>query len=280
MSQISWSLLVLGSPGGIVPGFEFSKTAVHCCTIYDKTREVKTHNKKWFYEVWKAHGWDEVSPVIRVEFRYDRTCLREMGIEEPFDMLDKLSRMWGYSTQLWLRHTEPSIDETQSRWPLSDVWQVVQESAVYGNPTPLLRDKKIELDADRAMAGFVGYATSWAVRSGLPLSVVQEDGGGFMEWSFEPMQGYLDKRKDATFVDVMREKAFRIRFETQRGGKHGCSRGVKTKSTLLLTSVEQTTASNRIQCNSPRGPADWLPRWRPAPRGCSLTPAQWQSTDF
>src|SRR5271165_2973667 len=105
----------------------------------------------------------------------------------------------GYSTQLWLRHTEPSIDETQSRWPLSDVWQVVQESAVYGNPTPLLRAKKIELDADRAMAGFVGYATSWAVRSGLPLSVVQEDGGGFMEWSFEPMQAYLEQRKDATF---------------------------------------------------------------------------------
>ncbi len=39
-----------------------------------------------------------------------------------------------------------------------------------------------------------------------------------MEWSFEPMQDYLVKRKEATFVEVMREKALRIGLKLNEEG--------------------------------------------------------------
>lgn len=60
------------------------------------------------------------------------------------------------------------------------------------------------------MIGFVGYATSWATRAKLPIHLAQEDGGGFLEWAYEPMQDYLTGRKEATFANVMRDKAVKL----------------------------------------------------------------------
>ena len=89
-----------------------------------------------------------------------------------------------------------------------------------------MREKKVELDAERAKARFVGYATSWAVREvfryqqgamtiqgdplGLPLDVVEDDGAGFLAWAYDPIQAYLDERKEATFVEIIHEKARRL----------------------------------------------------------------------
>lgn len=196
--------------GRKVRAFTFSKTAPHSCAIYDKSHEVKVHHKEWFYEIWKANGWDEVCPVTRVEFRYERSCLKEMGIEEPYAMLDLLGGMWGYSSQIWLRHVTPDGGRNQSRWPVSDVWQVVQGATFNTDPTPLVREKKYSLDAERAMQGFVGYATGWATRARLSLAAVQEDGGGFLGWAYDPMRDYLVEQKARTFTDIMREKADRL----------------------------------------------------------------------
>jgi hypothetical protein len=191
--------------------FDFSKTAPHSCCIYDKTREVKISGKEWLYAIWQQHGWDGHSKVIRVEFRYDRECLREMGIEDPYDMLGEFDRMWAYSTQQWLRHTLPDKDTNQSRWPTSAVWDLIQHVPMHDmNAEPIVRQKKIEGDARRAMAGFVGYGVSWAVRSGLPLRVVDTTGGGFLEWAYNAMQPYLEDKKEATFTDLMRERAQRL----------------------------------------------------------------------
>ena len=72
------------------------------CFIYDKTLEVRVHHKEWFHTIWKEHGWDGESQVMRVEFRYDREWLRDMGIDDPYDMLDQVPKMWAYSTKKWL----------------------------------------------------------------------------------------------------------------------------------------------------------------------------------
>jgi hypothetical protein len=212
--------------GRRVTQFDFSKTAPHSCCIYDKTKEVQVHQKQWFHEIWKQHGWDGESRVTRIEFRYERECLREMGIEEPYEMLDQIPSMWAYSTQKWLRHTLPNGDMNQSRWPASPVWILIQQPPEMGDAVPAVREKKVELDAERAKAGFVGYATSWAVREvfryqqgaatetgdplGLPLHVVEDDGAGFLAWAFDPVKLYLDARKEATFVEIMQEKAKRL----------------------------------------------------------------------
>lgn len=214
--------------------YKFSQGAPHSCDIYDKTLEVTVRGKQWFYEVWKANGWDGENKVTRVEFRYKRECLHEMGIECPYEMLDRLGEMWAYSTQKWLRHTVPDGDSNQSRWATSPVWEVVQGASGTDEAVPLVRRKKVELDTARSQAGFVGYATSWAIRAvwlheaahetaqggpmvsgneepqGLPWDEVQEDGGGFLAWAYERMQAYLKERKEATFADVMHAKGQKI----------------------------------------------------------------------
>ncbi len=194
--------------------------------------EVKKHNKEWFHEVWRKHGWEGEGVVMRIEFRYARECLREMGIEDPYQLLNEIPQLWAYSSQKWLRHTCPDGDQNQSRWATSEVWEVVQAASDEPEATPAVRTKKIDLDTERAKAGFVGYATSWAARAvglhtlageaeqrgirvlgetqGLPLSAVEEDGGGFLEWAYEAMQGYLTERKAATFVAVLRDKALKL----------------------------------------------------------------------
>ncbi len=196
--------------GRKIRAFTFSKTAPHSCAIYDKTHEIKVHHKEWFFDVWRANGWDEESPVTRVEFRYERPCLSELGIEEPYATLDQVGGMWAYSAQRWLRHVTPDGGRNQSRWPVSEVWQVVQGATFTTDATPLVREKKYSLDAEREMMGFVGYATGWAARAKLPLSQMQADGGGFLAWSLEPVQEYLTGRKAMTFPDIMREKALRL----------------------------------------------------------------------
>ncbi len=154
-----------------------------------------------------------------------------MGIECPYDMLDQLSEMWAYSTQKWLRHTVPDADTNQSRWATSEVWELVQAGFGADEATPLARRKKVELDTERSKAGFVGYATSWAMRAvwlyevaqadqateedeaalvGLPLDEVQDDGGGFLSWAYDQMQAYLKKRKAASFTEVMELKAQKL----------------------------------------------------------------------
>jgi hypothetical protein len=214
--------------GRRMKGFYFSKTAPHSCLIYNKSSEVKVHHKEWFYEVWKQNGWDGDMPVTRIEFRYERECLREMGIDDPYELLDQLDSLWAYSTQQWLRHTIPSADTNQSRWEVSAVWQVIQQASLFvTEAVPAVRAKKVELESEHTLAGFVGYGTSLAARMvvleqmaqeaaqrgfvldvapGLPQQAVQEDGGGFLAWAFDQMQTYLDERKRATFGQVMRQK--------------------------------------------------------------------------
>lgn len=68
-----------------------------------------------------------------------------------------------FCIQKWLWHTGPNEDKNQSRWPLSALWQVMQHPSSMGNALPAVREKKVELDAEREKADFVGFATSWAM---------------------------------------------------------------------------------------------------------------------
>jgi hypothetical protein len=218
--------------GRRITALYFSKTAPHSCCLYDKTAEVKVHQKEWFYAVWKHNGWDGETPITRVEFRYERECLREMGIEDPYELLDQLDGLWAYSSQQWLRQTVPSADTNQSRWAVSEVWQVVQRAALFQTQAvPAVRVKKVEVEAKHTLAGFVGYGTSLAARlvvldavaqqataqgidldllPTLPQEAVEEDGGGFLAWVYDLMQAYLLGQKRATFAGVMRQKCHKL----------------------------------------------------------------------
>ncbi len=41
------------------------------------------------HEVWRSNGWDGEARVTRVEFRYKRECLKELGVEDPYLLLNQ-----------------------------------------------------------------------------------------------------------------------------------------------------------------------------------------------
>jgi hypothetical protein len=103
-------------------GYEFSKGAARSCAIYDKTKETTVSRKDWMQEAWRANGWDGENRVTRVEFRYKRECLKELGVEDPYALLDQLPGLWAYATLQWLRHTLPTDDSNRGRWECSPFW--------------------------------------------------------------------------------------------------------------------------------------------------------------
>jgi hypothetical protein len=117
---------VVTSRGRHVKEFAFCKSAPHSADIYDKTLEVVAHHKQWFYDIWRENGWDGETVITRIEFRYERSCLHDMDIEDPYDLLERLDSLWQYSCRLWLRHTRPVKTVRPSLWEASPVWSVVQ----------------------------------------------------------------------------------------------------------------------------------------------------------
>jgi hypothetical protein len=117
------------------------------CCIYNKTQELKVSRKSWFEYRWRPHGWDGISPVWRIEYRWKREALHEAkqegvfhGIEDIRDLdSELLSSLWAYAaghTQCgddglpdgWLRYAAPSDDTNMARWPVHPAWQVIQSA--------------------------------------------------------------------------------------------------------------------------------------------------------
>jgi hypothetical protein len=152
-------------------GLSFSLTAPHSAVIYNKPREirVKSRDKLWFADIWRRNGWNGLDPVARVEMRYDRTALRELGCESVTETYDRLDALWAYSTQLWLRHTIPNHDDSHRyRWLNSPWWEAVQ-TASFGRAqtAPAQRRKAHAFHEERTLATILGYLESWtAYRAG------------------------------------------------------------------------------------------------------------------
>lgn len=144
----------------------FSLAAPHSATLYNKPREIRTKSpdKVWFGDIWRRNGWDGSTPITRVEMRYERTALRELGCDTVADTFEQCDALWAYSTQHWLRHTLPLLTiKDRSRWPMSPWWQVVQ-GASFGKPhtAPAQRHKAHAFHEDRILAAVFGYLESWA----------------------------------------------------------------------------------------------------------------------
>jgi hypothetical protein len=139
---ISPSDMRLQVAGRRVATLDLSKGAPHARCIYDKTAEIAVSRKEWMQEVWTSSGWDGENRVTRVEFRYKRECLREMGVEEAYAFLDQIPSLWAYSTKHWLRHTILNGDPNRARWPLSPLWQLVQQASFYSDGTPAVRERR------------------------------------------------------------------------------------------------------------------------------------------
>jgi hypothetical protein len=187
---------------------DFSKGAAHSCCIYDKTKEITVSRKDWMHEVWKRNGWDGEARVTRVEFRYKRECLREMGVEEAYAFLDQISSLWAYSTKQWLRHTLPSSDRNKARWPTSPLWEQVQQATFFGDEVPAVRERKTAGDLLLICQMLAGCSTtaSALLTNAVPL---QDDGTHFLIWFMNWLEGYLDQ-KDVSYEDITEAKRLKL----------------------------------------------------------------------
>jgi hypothetical protein len=189
-------------------GYEFSKGAAHSCCIYDKTTEITRSRKDWMKEVWEQHGWDGTSRVIRVEFRYKRECLRELGVEEAYDFLDQMPGLWAYSSLQWLRHTIPTDDTNRGRWLTSPFWQAIQQADFFGEGIPAIREHKHAGDLTLICQMLAGCSTTAAAYMAGQLPD-WDDGANFLSWFYDWMQNYLTER-EGTFARVRAEKQMRL----------------------------------------------------------------------
>jgi hypothetical protein len=187
---------------------DFSKGAPHACCIYDKTAEITVSRKDWMQEVWSSNGWDGESRITRVEFRYKRECLREMRVEETYAFLDQIPSLWAYSTKQWLRHTIPNGDPNRARWPLSTLWQLVQQASFFCDGTPAVRERRRVGDLTLLCQMIAGCSTSAAafLTQVLPSG---DDGTHFLIWFWDWFECYLTE-KGVSFEQIRETKAARL----------------------------------------------------------------------
>ena len=144
-------------------------------TIYDKPQEIqiKSHDKTWFYDLWKKQGWKEEERVWRTECRLKRECLHEMDIEEAYDALEKIPALWAYCVghvgehDGWLRMVKPKKgDSNRWRWGTNDAWKEIQQAFAHGwngyeDMSDVQRERKREVNMEQAEAAIAGYITTY-----------------------------------------------------------------------------------------------------------------------
>lgn len=113
--------------------------------IYDKIAEMAErqagHKEAFYQEIWGG-----VSTITRVEFQLRREALKQFFLENScFQVVKgKLSEMWRYLTDSWLRQAAGDVDREnrhQDRSELSPFWVAVQTAYGSDDKDPLPRNR-------------------------------------------------------------------------------------------------------------------------------------------
>jgi hypothetical protein len=199
-------------------GYALSRGGPQSCAIYDKVLEIKQKSGKiWFFDLWRANGWDGQAPVTRIEFRSKREFLRAFGLVDGgelnhYDLLDRLGDLWRYNTSEWLRYCIPTADVNRSRWPVHPLWQVIQAADFGALPAcPLVRVRKRQFYLDRAVATVAGYLSSSAAWLGGRFADGQADLSVVLGWFCERAeQYYAEREQDFSTVVLDKRQRFGI----------------------------------------------------------------------
>jgi hypothetical protein len=151
-------------------GYVFGEGSPISCRLYNKTVELKKSKKTYLEPIWQKAGWNGTSEVWRLEYQYRRQVLRELQILNINNLINKLSLLWAYSTEDWLKLTLPSTtDTTQSRWPLHPLWLKLITASWSGETgAPLMRIRKQRLpNDDQLFINGLSAITSIMARDGL-----------------------------------------------------------------------------------------------------------------
>ena len=150
-------------------GFVFGarKSGTVLCRIYNKSLELQGKSDPWTQLIW-GEGLVPNIPVWRIEFEAGTKFLKQVGVENALDGLNKKSSLWAHFTQEWLTHRIPTGDSNKSRWPISEPWQFIQNSSLRGSAIPISRIRQAQTDAslEALLSPFKGYLTSISTRLG------------------------------------------------------------------------------------------------------------------
>jgi hypothetical protein len=91
-----------------------------------------------------------------------------MDIDTIDEALRNVKRLWQYCTYDWLRMVIPGRSRNRTRWATDENWKLIQRAFDdYGDKAldglgPLVREKKREVNQERAIAAIAGYITTYA----------------------------------------------------------------------------------------------------------------------
>lgn len=155
--------------GDALTGLQWGAGGSVLARIYDKSRETRDKGSDWWPEVWARSGvYRPDAQVERVEYQVTRDFLRERDLDDPTVVLRSRGAIWEYLTHDWMSLRVPGGDSNRSRWPVADVWQVVQGADLSGAPigVELVKAAERRGDARRLIPMLVGYATTLTASQG------------------------------------------------------------------------------------------------------------------
>lgn len=132
--------------------------------IYDKSEDIRVHDKGWFIPLWAqnpAYKDDEL--VFRVEVRVTREWLHERGIDAQENVVRSLPAIWHEALE-WCRYAVPAgegEDSNRSRLKTRDEWRILL-GVVWdgGQESPLRRIDQARPKLERTLAALGGYLTT------------------------------------------------------------------------------------------------------------------------
>ena len=126
--------------GGKFTGWSIGEGGSIMARLYDKTAEIEVSGKDYLRGLWADAGWDGKARVWRMEFEFQRDCLKQLGLRGLPSMLANRDGLWSYATTEWLKLTIPNEgDQTRSRWPIHPLWGYIADVDWEGDGGPLLR---------------------------------------------------------------------------------------------------------------------------------------------
>lgn len=182
--------------------------------LYDKTEEVLAKNKLHWHDVWHGNGWDQNTPVLRVEYQIKRRELKSMGLLHWSELLASTGRIWAHYCTKWFRVALEEQDTlNQTRWKVAEWWQQVA-SSYSGNNQPLKREKKIERDPTDRYKYRNGLAAIWSHMATTDKADLNQALRDFFDKAMQYHGGYdaflfyaRDRVKHHQYLQAKRSKA-------------------------------------------------------------------------
>ncbi len=210
------------------------------CQIYNKSAEIKVHNKEWFEPIWAADTrYNPELTVWRVEFRIKRKFLATFHLNEAFSVLGQLELLWKYATTEWLRYVDlsKSSDTNKSRLPTHPAWEVIQgayssqDITIPQTQAALVKQARTMAKRKAAIAGAVGYMRSAVALAGDEVGGVRPGASDeekqavipdlftSLIWFFGQVQEY-DNKKNRVHVEEILKKRLGYNFITAQELEH------------------------------------------------------------